>query len=78
VSKIVPLVSIANVPFRGAFQLNQTECPPAFPAWFGSPGSFVAFEMSTAPVPSADRKGIGVAKESFAGAPDAAGTVHVT
>ena len=35
----------------GAVHAYQTEWPPALPAWFGSPGSFVAptFEPLTTP-----------------------------
>jgi hypothetical protein len=42
VSKADPRVSIVIVPACGARQENQTERPPALPAWFGSPASFVA------------------------------------
>ena len=33
--------TIAGVPL-GAVQTYHTECPPALPAWFGSPASLVA------------------------------------
>src|SRR5207302_4619958 len=31
-----------SVPFTGARNLYQMECPPSLPAWSGSPGSRVA------------------------------------
>ena len=40
---------IANRPVEGAVHVHQTEWPPMFPAWFGSPASLVAptFEPAT-------------------------------
>src|SRR5438034_587431 len=42
VSKLLPMVSMIAWPVAGAVQLYQTECPPALPAWLGSPVSLVA------------------------------------
>src|SRR4051812_40428886 len=42
VSKLLPAVVMFMLPFAGAVHFHQTEAPPASPAWFGSPDSFVA------------------------------------
>ena len=51
-SKLLPTVSITTARLLGAVQKYQIECPPAFPAWFGSPASLVA--LTVVPVTLAD------------------------
>src|SRR5690242_17199206 len=50
VSNVLPNVSMVTVPDAGAVHAHHTDFPPAFPACFGSPASFVAFTF----VPEAD------------------------
>lgn len=54
-------------PPQFACQRYQTECPPAFPAWFDSTGSLPAslFELTT--VPCAPNNGWALEKSSFTG-----------
>src|SRR5215213_3898526 len=61
------MVSTVTVPPAGASHFHQTDFPPALPAWFGSPGSFVA--PSFPPVKSPPTPPIRRAseKESFVG-----------
>ena len=72
-------MSIVAVPLAGAVQRYQIEAPPALPAWFGSPGSFVAptFEPVAVPLEPAivwafANMSLAGAAADFAAAPDAA------
>jgi len=42
VSKLLPAVVTLIEPVLGARKFHHSDLPPALPAWFGSPGSFVA------------------------------------
>ena len=51
VSKLLPDVLKVQSPALGAVQVNQTDLPPALPAWAGSPASLVAVRLSELTVP---------------------------
>src|SRR3989442_921759 len=51
----------------GASHRYHTECPPALPAWLGSPLSFVAPELVPVTVPLLPLIDWALAKASFAG-----------
>jgi hypothetical protein len=51
VSYVLPTVSSVSVPLLPVPIENQSETPPALPAWFGSPGSFVAPASTPLSVP---------------------------
>jgi hypothetical protein len=53
VSKLEPEVLTVAVPELGAVHAYQIEAPPAFPAWLGSPVSFVAPTFDPVAVPLA-------------------------
>ena len=54
-------------PDWGAVQENQTEAPPGWPAWFGSPGSFEAPTLEAVTDPETPASDVGDANASFAG-----------
>ena len=60
-------MSIVAVPLAGAVHANQTEAPPALPAWFGSPGSFVAPTFEPVAEPLEPEIDCAFANMSFAG-----------
>src|SRR4051812_11143200 len=73
-----PRVSIVTGPARGACQRSHSECPPALPAWFGSPASLLAPVLSMSKLPLDPRSAIALANPSFSGTPGVgAGTVQV-
>jgi hypothetical protein len=49
----------------GAVHAYQTEWPPALPAWFGSPDSFVAPTFERLTTPFVSLRTIGLANMSF-------------
>src|SRR5262249_12204202 len=55
-------------PLVGAVQLHQTDCPPEFPAWSGSPGSLVALMFELVAVMLVPVRMMRLAKRSFGGA----------
>src|SRR3954468_7786823 len=67
VSKEEPTVSTVTVPLEGAVQVNQTDAPPALPAWSGSPASLVAPALEPDALPEAPLSAWPEAKASFAG-----------
>src|SRR2546423_3213546 len=67
VSKLDPTVSIVVVPLAGAVQRYQIECPPALPAWLGSPASLVAPTLVPARLPLEPLTTCAAAKLSLAG-----------
>src|SRR5205807_3964621 len=68
VSKPEPTVSTVTEPAAGATQRYQIETPPALPAWFGSPDSFVALAFEPVTVPLEPEIARAFAQLSFAGA----------
>src|SRR6185503_2079215 len=52
----------------GATQRYQIECPPALPAWLGSPLSLVALALPPVTLPELPLSAWALAKASFAGA----------
>src|ERR1035441_5693134 len=68
VSNALPAVLKVTVPLAGATQRNQTEAPPVFPAWFGSPASLVAPTVLPDVVPETPAIVVALAKLSLAGA----------
>jgi hypothetical protein len=65
VSNVEPAVSIVTEPVAGAVHANQIEWPPAFPAWLGSPGSFVMPTVVAVVEPLAPDSVVAFAKASF-------------
>src|SRR6266567_293813 len=67
VSKLLPTVSKITVPLVAGVHRYQTDFPPAFPAWSGSPASLVAptLEPFVAPAGPLSRKAL--LNESFGG-----------
>jgi hypothetical protein len=68
VSKPLPDVSIESDPVAGATHRYQMLAPPALPAWFGSPVSFVADTLVPDVVPLEAESVRAALKASFAGA----------
>ena len=67
VSKPLPTVSTTTVVLPGAVQKYQTEWPPEFPAWFGSPDSLVAFTLVPVTLADPPESPCALAKLSLAG-----------
>src|SRR6266699_4973711 len=61
------MVSMVTLPLAGAVHLNQTEAPPALPAWFGSLVSLEARKLVLVTVPCAPLRVVALAKLSLAG-----------
>src|SRR5256885_854070 len=67
VSKLLPMVSTTAWPVPGEVQAYQTECPPALPAWLGSPVSLVAPTLVPVAEGVLPLRTLALAKLSFAG-----------
>jgi hypothetical protein len=65
---MLPAVSTLSSPSAGAVHRYQTDFPPASPAWFGSPISFVAPTFDPATLPEGVARSCEAAKSSFVGA----------
>src|SRR5438876_8919996 len=61
------MVSNTTLPTNGDVQRYQTEAPPALPAWFGSPASFVARTSVPFVVPCEPLMTVAELKLSFVG-----------
>jgi hypothetical protein len=59
------VVSTRVEPEAGACQLYQTDLPPTLPAWFGSPGSFVAPTLVPLTIPLLPERTCAAAKASL-------------
>ena len=63
----LPTVSMVTGSVVGAVQRYQIECPPALPAWLGSPVSLVALALLPVTLPELPLSACALAKASFAG-----------
>ena len=67
VSKLLPEVDMVTLPEAGAVQNHQTEAPPAFPAFGGSPDSLVAPTFEPVTVTDEPLSTVALANMSFTG-----------
>jgi hypothetical protein len=73
--KPVENATFGTLPSPGASHAYQTEWPPVFPAWSGSPASFEALMLVPSMLPLAGSnplRSTAAAKSSFAGVPSPA------